>query len=718
MLTGLRETLLLRHRMATGIAVVTVLVILIAIIFYRQSAAIDLTRDTVLHTQQVISHIELLHGKIKDAEVSERGYIITGNEDYLRTYHELIHNSPEGVSDEQHLSIPEEISFLEKLTQDNPVQQRNIYELNSVTSELLKYFVTTIALRKDKGEAAIKMIDLNNGAELMDKISALVSDMTKEENNLLSARVQINKESTEQKNLLVFYGIILFYLGMLLAVSMITRLDQGLANSRAYLKNIINHVADPIFVKDVNHRWIDGNAALWNLFGKPESELLGKSDYDFFPKEQADVFWQKDAEVFASDEINTNVEYFTDAAGVTHKISTKKASFKGPDGTPILVGVIRDITELSLIQEKLKESDEARLRSIMDHCGRPVYIKDLEGRYLQVNKEMAKIFECEEKDFIGKTVGSFLSREYAYESRRSDQLVVKNATAMEFEDLVELKDGLHTFILVKFPLYDASGKIYAICGIETDITERKKVEAQLIRYTNELERSNQELDDFAYIASHDLKEPLRGIFNHASFLIEDYKDKLDKDGLQRLGRMTYLSKHLEKLINDLLYFSRLGRVELAVQKTDIGEVVKEIGEVMEFFLQAHNAYIIVPLPLPVITCDKPRVTEVFRNLITNAVKYNDKKERLVEVGFLDNVQSPQGLERNVFYVKDNGIGIEKEFYKEIFRIFRRLGADEENTDGGTGSGLTFVKKIIERHKGKIWPESELGKGTIFYFTLG
>jgi signal transduction histidine kinase len=111
------------------------------------------------------------------------------------------------------------------------------------------------------------------------------------------------------------------------------------------------------------------------------------------------------------------------------------------------------------------------------------------------------------------------------------------------------------------------------------------------------------------------------------------------------------------------------------------------------------------------------VTEVFRNLITNAVKYNDKTEPLVEIGFLESVDTRERLERNVFYVRDNGIGIDREFHQEIFRIFRRLQSPSDGADTGTGVGLTFVKKIVERHGGRVWLESEFGKGTVFYFNL-
>jgi signal transduction histidine kinase len=238
-----------------------------------------------------------------------------------------------------------------------------------------------------------------------------------------------------------------------------------------------------------------------------------------------------------------------------------------------------------------------------------------------------------------------------------------------------------------------------------------------LAYRTELERSNQELDDFAYIASHDLKEPLRGLFNHASFLLEDYRDKLDDDGVRRLNRLGQLCQRMEGLINDLMYFSRLGRAELAAQVTDPNAVVAEIQQMMEQVLGERNARIVMPRSMPQIVCDKARVTEVFRNLISNAVKYNDKPEPRVEIGFLAAVDTAAGVASNVFYVKDNGVGIEPEFHQEIFRIFKRLQGPADGQDAGTGVGLTFVKKIVERHGGRIWLESEPRKGTIFYFNL-
>ncbi|WHO72908.1 PAS domain S-box protein [Rhizobium sp. BT03] len=271
----------------------------------------------------------------------------------------------------------------------------------------------------------------------------------------------------------------------------------------------------------------------------------------------------------------------------------------------------------------------------------------------------------------------------------------------------------------------STGDAKIFVGIVRDISERARQEermkttlAQLEAYTAELERSNHDLDEFAYIASHDLKEPLRGLHNHSRFLLEDYEDKLDDDGVRRLNRLVRLSQRMEKLVNDLLYFSRLGRQQLAVKRSDIGLIVKDVVATMELLLEERHAKVIIDGQLPDVVCDAPRLTEVFRNLITNAIKYNDKPAPLVSIGYLERYVGQDGtVARNVFFVRDNGKGIPQEFHEDIFRIFKRLEKSQDSDDG-TGAGLTFVRKIIARHNGDIWLESEVGTGTTFYFTLG
>jgi two-component system, chemotaxis family, sensor kinase Cph1 len=239
----------------------------------------------------------------------------------------------------------------------------------------------------------------------------------------------------------------------------------------------------------------------------------------------------------------------------------------------------------------------------------------------------------------------------------------------------------------------------------------------LARVNIELERSNTELDSFAYIASHDLKEPLRGIHNYSNFLMEDYANVLDADGVSKLNTLVRLTQRMEDLINSLLYYSRLGRSELSRQPTNLNNVVQQVVESLRISHPQNPVEFRIPLALPMIYCDRTQITEVFTNLLSNAIKYNDNAEKWIEIGCTESkTQNPEPPLLYTFYVRDNGIGISEHHLERVFQIFKRLHA-KDKYGGGTGAGLTIVQKIIERHGGKIWVESSLGKGSTFYFTL-
>ncbi|MBY0507593.1 MAG: GAF domain-containing protein [Bryobacteraceae bacterium] len=221
-----------------------------------------------------------------------------------------------------------------------------------------------------------------------------------------------------------------------------------------------------------------------------------------------------------------------------------------------------------------------------------------------------------------------------------------------------------------------------------------------------LERSHAQLDAFAYVASHDLKEPLRGIANYAVMLTEDYGPRLDEEGRRRLATLSRLSQRMDDLLNSLLEYSRVGRVNFADADVDLNQVVAEALDTLRVRMEAQGTEVRVLGTLPRVRGDRSHLGEVMVNLISNAIKYNDKEKKWVEIG-ADSLS---------VYVRDNGIGISPEHSEQIFQIFRRLhGRDEFG--GGAGAGLTITKKIIERHGGRIWLESTPGVATTFRFTL-
>jgi signal transduction histidine kinase len=221
---------------------------------------------------------------------------------------------------------------------------------------------------------------------------------------------------------------------------------------------------------------------------------------------------------------------------------------------------------------------------------------------------------------------------------------------------------------------------------------------------------NKSLDEFTYIAAHDLKEPLRGIHNYASFLKEDYADRLDDGGRQYLDRIQRLAERLSTLIDSLMSYSRLGVAELARAPVDVEAVVDAVAEDLGRLWTSEGIELRRDGPLGTVQGDAIRIGEVFQNLFTNAAKYNDKPSKWIAVGCDRSGAVP------IFHVRDNGIGIQPQHRENVFRIFKRLH-EQSKYGGGTGAGLTIVRKIVERYGGRIWLESVPGEGTAFYFTL-
>lgn len=236
----------------------------------------------------------------------------------------------------------------------------------------------------------------------------------------------------------------------------------------------------------------------------------------------------------------------------------------------------------------------------------------------------------------------------------------------------------------------------------------------------DLLRSNEDLDAFAYVASHDLKEPLRGIHkyahqlrNEASFASQEQQKKLDS-----LMRLTL---RMDSLLDSLLYFSRVGRASLDLAPVDLSTVLDEAWEMVAGRRAEHVVELVIRRRLPAVVCDRVRVREVFVNLLSNALKYNEKPQQRIEVGFVGStelsiVRPPAAMGQTVYFVRDDGIGIDPRHHQRVFQMFSRLHG-RERYGGGTGAGLTIVKKLVERHGGQVWLDSTPGQGSTFFFSL-
>ncbi len=254
------------------------------------------------------------------------------------------------------------------------------------------------------------------------------------------------------------------------------------------------------------------------------------------------------------------------------------------------------------------------------------------------------------------------------------------------------------------PRYDERGKVIGSLGIHLDITNQKLLELQKEKLVQELETSNHSLQEYAHIVSHDLKSPLRSISALSSWLNDDYKNVLDEAGKNNLAMMQEKVEAMDNLIDGILKYSTISSETMATTNVNVNEVISEITDII--FIPDH-VQIKITSELPVVIADKTKIHQLFQNILSNAVVHIERDKGLVEIGCMETSTHWE------FSIKDNGVGIPKEYHEKIFKIFQSVG----NKERSTGIGLSIVKKIIDLYQGKIWLESEIGVGTTFFFTL-
>ncbi|MEM7590840.1 MAG: ATP-binding protein [Cyanobacteria bacterium P01_A01_bin.83] len=287
----------------------------------------------------------------------------------------------------------------------------------------------------------------------------------------------------------------------------------------------------------------------------------------------------------------------------------------------------------------------------------------------------------------------------------------KGETFTEMEITTISPDGQPLSLITNgCPITDHNGKKFGAVVTIRDVTEGKQAEAQLNQLNVELLQSNQELEQFAYVASHDLREPLRMVISFTQLLAQRYGGKLDPDADTIIGFAVDGAKRMEILIEDLLLYSRLGKQNKTFKIVNCNLIIDQALSNLQLSIKESNVKITVK-PLPQIVGDEVQLVQLFQNLINNAITYRRTDQPYPEISITATALDIGWL----FSVADNGIGIDSENYHRIFEVFQRLHPKEKYS--GTGIGLAICKKIVERHGGRIWVESELGQGSIFRFTL-
>ena len=432
----------------------------------------------------------------------------------------------------------------------------------------------------------------------------------------------------------------------------------------------------------------------------------------------ADYFWIEPAGQFAlgqpSDWLAMTIFLLSGAmiAGVSDAMHRARASASAAEKQALLA------TERAAAAEALQES-RVKLETALASMTDAVFISDAQGRFIDFNDAFATFHKFRNKDECAKTFAEYPDILDVFMADGTlaplDQWAVPRAlrgeTATNAEYTLRRKDTGETWVgSYSFgPIRNKDGVIVGSVVTARDITERKRVDASLAEHSAKLAALNKELESFAYSVSHDLRAPLRAIDGYSRMILKNQGSQFDENTKRQFDVIRNNTKMMGQLIDDLLALSRLGREALSVSRVNMEELTRDAWEE----LRAINPDRPIDLKidnLPSGMGDRSFIKQVLVNILSNAIKFTRTREiPLVEVGgYLEETE-------NVYYIRDNGVGFEMQYHDKLFGVFQRLHSADEYE--GTGIGLALVQRIIHRHGGRVWAESEVDKGATFYFTL-
>jgi len=463
---------------------------------------------------------------------------------------------------------------------------------------------------------------------------------------------------------------------------------------------ILNNVSDSIIVLDGDGRIVDMNPAAERLMGGPALQAIGKPLEQFLPGPIS--IWTGNT--------NKNGEVTLDYGNTPCIFDLRVSTIQGRKGrVEGQIVVLRDITERKRIEEVLRESEE-KYRTILENIEDGYYEVDLDGRFTFFNNSMCRILGYPTEELMGMNDQQYMDEENAKKFLQAFNKVYETGEPLRGSEWeIIRKDRIRRCVEGYASLKrDSSGKPIGFRGIVRDVTERKQAEEVLKEKSEELARSNRELEQFAYVASHDLQEPLRTVTNFVQLLAKRYQGKLDSNADDFINFAVDGTMRMWKLINDLLAYSRVGTRGHTFEPINCETILQEALDNLKVTLEESGA-VVTHDSLPTVMADSLQLGQLFQNLIGNAIKFRgDERPRI-------HISASRNDSGWTFSVRDNGIGIAPEFTERIFIIFQRLHGPQQYP--GTGIGLAVCKKIVERHGGRIWAESEVGKGATFYFTL-
>jgi PAS domain S-box-containing protein len=493
--------------------------------------------------------------------------------------------------------------------------------------------------------------------------------------------------------------------------------EEALRESEARFRETFELAGSGMAHVSLEGRFLRVNRRLCDIMGRSEAELIGRSVKDISHPEDRDVTDAQRARVRRGEIALAHLEKrYLDGQGRTVWVDLVVALARGKQGEPLYeIAVFDDITERKKGDALLRES-EARFRSLTQLSSDWYWEQDAAFGLKYMSGRMGERTGLDAASYVGRKRWDQPALNLGEEdwARHRAQLECHEP----FRDFVMERPnpagGSRWISVSGEPIFDEAGRFTGYRGVGSDITERKRAEAELqhahdelAHKARELERSNAELEQFAYVASHDLQEPLRMVSSYTQLIARRYGEKLDGDAKEFMNYVVDGAARMKQLIEDLLAYSRVGTKGKEFRSIELDSAFKRAVGNLRAAIEESGASVSAD-PLPRLSGDDGQLAQLFQNLIGNALKFRGANAPRVHVSCSDQAKQYEII------VADNGIGIEPQYYERIFMVFQRLHTKEYP---GTGIGLAICKKVVERHGGAIWVTSRPGEGSQFHFTL-
>jgi PAS domain S-box-containing protein len=477
--------------------------------------------------------------------------------------------------------------------------------------------------------------------------------------------------------------------------------EAELRQTKLITDSIIESIPGLFYQIDRDGRFVRWNGVFQKAIGYSNAEIAKMHTLDLFREQEKDAIANAMQKVFTHGRAEIVARIVTKWQEAIPHLFT--GVLKTIDDVPYLLGVGTNITALLEAEEKFK--------TLVETTSECLWEIDEDLKYTYISPRIKDLLGVEPEGMLGRSPFETMTPESARHVR--DELRTKIEDRAPFagvENENVAADGHHIILETSaHPILGPTGKLLGYRGVNRDITDRKKAEQQLSRLLEELKRSNMELEQFAYIASHDLQEPLRMVASYTQLLERRYKDQLDDSAREFIGYAVDGASRMQRLISDLLTFSRVQTKGKPFERVDLNAVFKLAQENLKTAIDESAAIIVMSEQLPVVLADEGQMVSVFQNLLGNALKFHAATPPEIEVHVED-----RGSEWEIA-VSDNGIGISPEFHERIFVIFQRLHTRDEYP--GTGIGLALCKRIIERHDGRIWVAPGKTTGSSFHLIM-